>query len=679
MRRKKMALIKCPECGKEVSDRSDQCIHCGYPIKEEMDKLKQESQVEEVQQERELEEDNAVTESEQELEQEDEEKEELEVDTDEDIIQNTVENSPLSNKDKLSYIKHSKTFLFSGAIVICLILAGVFTIFGRSSSTELKDAAPVLFVDDSGTAFVQNGKKLIEIKGDAVSGSVSMDGKHIVVLEDDGTLYSYNGKGKNKEKIAEHVSDIAAIRNKGLIYKVETESDTTVDDILEAIVEDYWDFTTIDRVREVFEDELDGETVYDAKAMYYNVIGEFYMDGYTGQDAYRYLFNTKNPVLLGDVEFKIAAYSLNMIFDDSKSVYVWHESDKVPLNVFTYESNEQIELLGASENEKFAAWNVSSDGMVEVYVLEDNEKIKIGEFEESKYSKYGFSEIAFVNKGTEAIVWNYDSDKIFRKKAGKDPQSIAVGGTVFNSGVFCREGKITANESIKVKELYVQVKSEDESEDINFYCVQENGDREKLLSNVNSIYGIMNKKAYYLTEDNNLYSAELGEKEIKEKTKIASDVEAVNCPNNGSKIYFTKDYVETKYTLYVVETKDKNPEPEKVGSDVSYYYLSEDGETVAYIADATEFKDSYNWMGELYVKRMGKDAKKVSSDVLTILPNKEDNKIIEDELSFYKFDHVNDNGDIFGNYVIYNGKDTKTVGKNLIYYTKVYDEESEDN
>ncbi len=27
-----MALIKCPECGKEISDQSIVCINCGYPI-----------------------------------------------------------------------------------------------------------------------------------------------------------------------------------------------------------------------------------------------------------------------------------------------------------------------------------------------------------------------------------------------------------------------------------------------------------------------------------------------------------------------------------------------------------------------------------------------------------------------------------------------------------------------
>ena len=27
-----MALIKCPDCGKEISDRAANCIHCGCPI-----------------------------------------------------------------------------------------------------------------------------------------------------------------------------------------------------------------------------------------------------------------------------------------------------------------------------------------------------------------------------------------------------------------------------------------------------------------------------------------------------------------------------------------------------------------------------------------------------------------------------------------------------------------------
>lgn len=30
-----MALIKCPECGKEISDTTSKCIHCGYEFSKE--------------------------------------------------------------------------------------------------------------------------------------------------------------------------------------------------------------------------------------------------------------------------------------------------------------------------------------------------------------------------------------------------------------------------------------------------------------------------------------------------------------------------------------------------------------------------------------------------------------------------------------------------------------------
>ena len=30
-----MALIKCPECGREISDRAKACIHCGFPLSED--------------------------------------------------------------------------------------------------------------------------------------------------------------------------------------------------------------------------------------------------------------------------------------------------------------------------------------------------------------------------------------------------------------------------------------------------------------------------------------------------------------------------------------------------------------------------------------------------------------------------------------------------------------------
>ena len=31
----KMALMNCPECGKEISDKAKICIYCGYPLEDE--------------------------------------------------------------------------------------------------------------------------------------------------------------------------------------------------------------------------------------------------------------------------------------------------------------------------------------------------------------------------------------------------------------------------------------------------------------------------------------------------------------------------------------------------------------------------------------------------------------------------------------------------------------------
>ena len=43
-----MALIKCPDCGKEVSDKSEVCIKCGCPLQGEVKEEKIEKQVSEL-------------------------------------------------------------------------------------------------------------------------------------------------------------------------------------------------------------------------------------------------------------------------------------------------------------------------------------------------------------------------------------------------------------------------------------------------------------------------------------------------------------------------------------------------------------------------------------------------------------------------------------------------------
>ena len=49
-----MALIKCPECNKDISDKAKACIHCGYPIAE-LSEIKQDIQPKETPKRKEIE------------------------------------------------------------------------------------------------------------------------------------------------------------------------------------------------------------------------------------------------------------------------------------------------------------------------------------------------------------------------------------------------------------------------------------------------------------------------------------------------------------------------------------------------------------------------------------------------------------------------------------------------
>ncbi len=37
-----MAMVKCPECGRDISSKADKCLNCGYSVMEHFEKLENE-------------------------------------------------------------------------------------------------------------------------------------------------------------------------------------------------------------------------------------------------------------------------------------------------------------------------------------------------------------------------------------------------------------------------------------------------------------------------------------------------------------------------------------------------------------------------------------------------------------------------------------------------------------
>ncbi|MGC4018114.1 MAG: hypothetical protein QM793_01980 [Muricomes sp.] len=442
-----------------------------------------------------------------------------------------------------------------------------------------------------------------------------------------------------------------------------------MDKVLEAIVDDYSEYTTFDVVKSVFESTYEDKTVISAKAMYYSLVGDFYEDDAASQvEIYRYIFKTKKTEALGNLQqYVLSRYTLNMIFIDSRGIYAWNEAEKEPVKISSYKDAEAVKLLGVSDNGKLAAWAEGINEATEVYVSEEGEKTKVGNFDDID-GEYQISQVELVNNGTEAIFYHTGSEKIFRKKQGKEPQEIHAGGNVELAGIYSAKDKISINEKAKVEELYVEVESNNEDGKIDLYCIEENGERQKLLSDITLIWYIKNGKVFYEKDEETLYCADLGKMEVKNETKLASDVMSTECSFDGRVLYFQKlNDVEELTSLYVVRTDGKILEPEKIASGVSGYNISEDGMGVAYTAQGRAIEDASGSYGELYVKYMGKDAKKISSDVAWVYSNKEYSIIDVSELAFFKYDTLNDDNKIIGNYEIYDGKNVSIIGKELIF------------
>lgn len=117
-----MALIKCPECGRDVSDSAITCPNCGYPLKQNQEEEK-ESVVEQ-----------AVT----------NESEDSEV-TNSEIIQAEVVSVDIpttdvkvSEKKKIDFPKNKKIIIGVGAVVAVAIIGGI--LFYNSDSSKYNRA-----------------------------------------------------------------------------------------------------------------------------------------------------------------------------------------------------------------------------------------------------------------------------------------------------------------------------------------------------------------------------------------------------------------------------------------------------------------------------------------------------------------------------------------------------------
>lgn len=196
---------------------------------------------------------------------------------------------------------------------------------------------------------------------------------------------------------------------------------------------------------------------------------------------------------------------------------------------------------------------------------------------------------------------------------------------------------------------------------------------------------------YYINEKGNLVTyvkdGKLYQHNLKEKTKIASDVSDFSVSEDGKTIlYSVYDEDDRSYTLYL---KKGNKDAEKIVSDVTdICHVSEDLSLVVYLKE-----DS------LYTQKVGKDAAKISGDVSEVVRVYESGEIYytkaeDTEISYWdliKDDYKDiDSWDYeyysewmketevdveFATLCYYNGKESTTLSESMVRWSSVAYEE----
>lgn len=191
-----MALVTCPECGREnVSDTALACPNCGYPVKEHFERLKTEKEiadkVEQVISEVEKPEKNITKEH-------DEEKE-----TDSSAV--GIENDKNEKKKK-------KLVLITAIVIVFVIFVAVATIGKTKKGTDISkiDMSTSLIKNDSlisaDKAYNQVLERLLKSLGNNYLSEVRNDGEYIGVYKKGDSSYSYIIACRDKKENGDIIS-----------------------------------------------------------------------------------------------------------------------------------------------------------------------------------------------------------------------------------------------------------------------------------------------------------------------------------------------------------------------------------------------------------------------------------------------------------------------------------------
>ncbi len=522
-------------------------------------------------------------------------------------------------------------------------------------------------------------------------------------LDSAGALIATDLATNKTSQISADVSKILYLNNKFILFektKKTTVQETTytVNDVLTSLAvylymnvdafKSYDPYELYTTLKSDFAVQYPLQTLDNAEAYYTSLTGLNYVpsDSSTTDaekdvtETYYSEIQSPKPVLLGSSQYIITKS------DSDNSACVYIDSDggifmvkpgAEPNKIASTENPSNTSLFGGTEDGRVVAWSVLNGSDTEIYMCDSLGAAKIDTLKDQNYA---YATTYCNAKNDTLYIISLNSEYLYTVTDKQGAKTLFLGGEA-NYTLANPQKTLTHADTIEsLSNLYVCARTPDSEDydDNTLYYLDANGEREKVIENINYDFEIVNGKLFYISnQDDTLFACDISGAKIGDKEKIALDVASFKISSDGKTIYYLADENSDTYlgTLYQYVS---GKSPEKISDSVKSYdfYGSADGKTVAYIKNPAEMggEASYMEAGDLFIKSEGKESEKLAGGVIyfsSYLKESYDT-IVSDDIYYLKdcaaFKDVGDTSEVSikGTLCVYNGKESKVLAENVV-------------
>ncbi len=371
----------------------------------------------------------------------------------------------------------------------------------------------------------------------------------------------------------------------------------------------------------------------DVQGVYLRSTGLLYVTGdedYEYASMWRYSFQTETSVEIIDEEtadeaegFAMSENSMNMLLADGQgNIRLYREDGEGSEHLASYTDDPW--LVYVSDDGTEAAWVTVAqnyDEYADTYKSEstyyrfyNGEREKLGTTDGYSYGPT----VTHTLDREFFVMTDPQSDTLYFWHAGQPAVSARMGSKIaYGTSVYTIDGLLQQAQSAPEDGLYVLVgTSPDDYKSNSVYYVDANGDRDRVISDVYD-FQICQGRMFYLTADEDLYTAPVEGSMLGESIKIASGVQTYNISWDAKAVCYTKD-PDDEYTCSLYWYDVENDSNERLATGVPSYdvYMSRDGQSLFYMQDMDN-----GWTGSLMRVQPGAEPQRIGTDVASGMMN----------------------------------------------------------